>query len=74
MVRIDLEATGRNLRRLRKAKGYRQDIYRQFGISPPVVSNWECGRNMPCIDNLVLIADFYGVTIDEILVIKGKEQ
>lgn len=39
------------------------DVARICGISPPAVQGWKNGK-MPTIDNLRLLAQHYGVTVD----------
>ena len=41
-----------------------------LGVKPPSVSDWESGKTCPTIDNLIALADLYGVTTDELL---GRE-
>ena len=37
------------------------------GVSPPTVSMWENGRKEPTRENLIKLADLFGVTIDYLL-------
>ena len=68
---INIEKTGQNIRRLRKETGISvkelQDI---FGfMNPQSIYKWQHGDCLPTIDNLVILASVFDVTIDEILVI-----
>ncbi len=57
-----------NLQFLRKQKGATQEeISEVFGVSPQSVSKWELGINFPDITMLPSIADYYGISIDELL-------
>lgn len=59
---------GAFLKELRKEKNITQEkLAEEFGVSGRTVSRWETGSNMPDLDLLILIADFYGVEIREIL-------
>lgn len=70
MPTIDMEATGRNIMRLRKAAGLTvkelQDI---FGFATPqAIYKWQHGTAMPTIDNLVVLAAVLEVSMDEIII------
>lgn len=59
---------GSFLQALRKAKGMTQaEIGEYFNISSKTVSKWECGDSLPEIPMLKALAEFYDVTVDEIL-------
>lgn len=38
-----------------------------LGVAPPSVSNWETGKTRPTRENLVRMADLYGVSVDYLL-------
>ena len=67
---IDLTATGQNLRRLRREKGYRvADLQTYLGMEyPQAIYNWQSGRNLPSIDHLYAISKLLQVTVNDILV------
>lgn len=44
-----------------------QDIADALGVSRSAYSNYESGRYQPDIDTLVKFADYFGVSIDEVL-------
>ena len=72
---LDLEATGTKIKTLMKQRGI---IPRQLQILldfPYVqtIYNWYQGKNMPTLDNLVVLAQILGVTMDEIIVTKMIE-
>ncbi len=59
---------GSFLQVLRKAKGLTQsDVAEYFEISNKTVSKWECGSALPEIPMLKALAEYYDVTVDEIL-------
>ena len=63
---------GSFLQALRKAKGLTQaELAEYFEISAKTVSKWECGDSIPEIPMLKALADFYDVSVDEILI--GKD-
>lgn len=56
------------LKNLRKDKGITQEQFAEImGVSGRTVSRWETGSNMPDLDILIQIADYYEVEIREIL-------
>ena len=59
---------GSFLQALRKAKGLTQaDVAGDFEVSPKTVSKWECGDALPEVPMLKALAEYYDVTVDEIL-------
>ena len=71
MPTIDMVATGRNIMRLREAAGMTvKDIQDIFGFATPqAIYKWQHGTAMPTIDNLVVLAAIFDVTVDQILVV-----
>ena len=71
MPTIDMVATGKNIMRLREAAGLTvRDLQDIFGFATPqAIYKWQHGTAMPTIDNLVVLATVFGVTMDEIVVI-----
>ena len=74
---IDLEETAKNITKLRKDNNLSiKDLQEIFNFTSPVpIYNWQAGRALPNIDNLVILASVFKVKIDDILVIKksGRE-
>ena len=65
---MDQTKVGGFLKELRKEKGITQEQFAEaLGVSGRTVSRWETGNNMPDISVLVDIADFYDVSIPEII-------
>ena len=56
------------LKELRKQNNYSQEyVAEQLNISRQAISHWENGKTYPDIDNLVLLAELYRVTLDELM-------
>jgi transcriptional regulator with XRE-family HTH domain len=56
------------LQELRKQKGITQEeLAKELYVSRAAVSKWESGRGYPNIDSLRAIANFYSVSVDELL-------
>lgn len=57
-----------NLRALRKSKGYTQiAVQMKTGIEQALLSKYETGDRVPPTETLLILADFYNVSIDYIL-------
>ena len=56
------------LQELRKQKGMtQQELAERLYVSRTAISKWESGRGYPNIESLKAIAQFYSVTLDELL-------
>ena len=65
---MDLVKMGVFLKELRKEKNITQEqLAEKMGVARRTVSRWETGANMPDMDILIDISDFYGVDLREIL-------
>ncbi len=67
---LDLVATGEKIKNLIKAKGISVRQLQAIMGFPYVqtIYNWFAGKNMPTIDNLVVLAQILDVKIDEMVV------
>ena len=55
-------------KQLRKARDLTQEqIANTFNVSPQTVSRWETGTNLPDIEMLPSLAEFFKVTVDDLL-------
>ena len=71
---IDLVATGKNIVRLREESGLSvrelQDI---FGFATPqAIYKWQHGAALPTIDNLIVLAAVFKVSMEEIIIVQTK--
>lgn len=65
---MDQQKIGRFLKDLRKEKNLTQEqLAEQFQISRRTVSRWETGSNLPDLDILIEMADYYDVDLRELL-------
>lgn len=67
---IDAEATSKRLDDLRKERNLTiRDIQYHFGFSTPqAIYKWMDGRALPCLDNLVILAELYDCKVDDMIV------
>ena len=65
---MNQQKMGEFLKHLRKDKGLTQEqLAEHFYVSSRTVSRWETGSNMPDVEMLIELADFYDVDIREII-------
>lgn len=71
MARIDI---AKRIYEYRKAAGLSQEeVSAKIGVSRQAVSKWECAESSPDTDNLIALAELYGVTVDELLFADPEE-
>lgn len=68
---INMVATGMNITRLRKSAGLSvRDLADILGFATPqAVYKWQNGVTMPTLDNLVVLATIFNVTMDQIIIV-----
>ena len=70
---MDQVKAGAFLKKLRRERGITQEqLAAELGVSGRTISRWETGSNMPDISLLVEIAEYFDVSIPEI--IKGERK
>lgn len=69
---IDVPMTGAKIDLLRKKRNLSvKDIQKIFGFkTPQAIYKWINGRNLPTVDNLIILAEIFNVTVDDILGIR----
>lgn len=72
---IDIEATGSQIKFLRKKSGYSvRDIQNIFGFEyPQAVYAWEQGKNIPSIDNLLVLSRLFNVPVEQLVISRNVE-
>ena len=59
---------GSRIIELRSARGLSQEaLANELGLSRQAVSRWERGEALPDTENLIALADLFGVTLDELV-------
>lgn len=62
---------GKKISELRKSAGLSQEQFGEmFGVSRQSVSKWESDQTMPELATIIRIADFFSISVDELL---GRE-
>ena len=65
---MDQQKIGQFLRECRKEKGITQEqLAEMLGVTNRSVSRWENGSNLPDLDILIEMADYYDVELRELL-------
>lgn len=65
---MDQKKIGTFLKELRKEKHLTQEQFAEiFGVTNRSISRWENGVNMPDLDLVIEIAQYYNISIEEIL-------
>jgi len=71
---MNTKQIGAYLLQKRKEKGITQaELAQVFGVTYQAVSRWENGDSIPDVETLLMIADYYGITVDDILQHKTVE-
>jgi transcriptional regulator with XRE-family HTH domain len=72
VMRINAKEIGQRIKALRKGKGLTQEGFAEaVGLTVSAVSKIEIGDRVPSIDTFVLLSDFFGVSLDYLVL--GKE-
>ena len=72
---MDTVMMGKFLQQLRKERELTQEqLAERLNVARRTVSRWETGSNMPDLDILIELSDFYGVDLREILGGEGKSE
>ena len=65
---MNQEKIGSLMKELRKEKGFTQEqLAEKFNVSSRTISRWENGRNMPDLDILIEMSDYYEIDLRELL-------
>ena len=72
---INTAATGQNINRMRIEAGMTvRDMQQVFGFTTQqAIYKWIHGTAMPTIDNMVILAAMFDVTVDEIIAVDTVE-
>ena len=66
---VNLIKTGERIQQLRIERGLTaKQITDALGLTHHSYYRWVCGKSVPSVDNLVMLADIFEVKIDDIIV------
>lgn len=58
----------KKLKEIRKNEGLSQDqLAEKIGVSRQAITKWETGKGLPDVENMVIIAEIFKTTLDELL-------
>ena len=67
---MNIETANRLLQYRKKHNLSQEELAAKIGVSRQAISKWERAEASPDTDNLILLAEIYGVSLDELL--KGE--
>lgn len=70
---MNIETANRLLEYRKKAGLSQEELAEKIGVSRQAVSKWERSEASPDTDNLVMLAELYGVSLDEMLGLKPAQ-
>ena len=71
---MNIIEVGKYIKKLRTDKGLTQgQLAVHLSISDKTISKWESGKGLPEIETLLNLADFFNVTVDDLLRAKQKD-
>ena len=71
---LDISAIGNRIKELRTKRGLTQNEFaKEIHVSFQAVSNWERGIAPPELENLIRIAEYFGILTDDLLRSKSEE-
>ncbi len=66
---------GTRLKTIRSDKGLSQEqLAEAIGVSRQAITKWETNRGMPDIQNMIILSDFFKLTLDEFILQKEERQ
>lgn len=74
LMGIDPDATGRQLKKLRRDHGITQEFLSELfercgdSASRVIISMWETGKKLPSLSHMVFLAELYGCSLDELVI------
>ena len=72
---IDLEATGKNIKKLRENAGLSvQKLANIFEFeTAQTIYQWQKGKHLPSLENLFLLSSLFNKDINDIVLLKNKQ-
>ncbi len=71
---MNIETANRLLQYRKQAGLSQEELAEKIGVSRQAVSKWERSEASPDTDNLIVLAELYGVSLDELLGLKGANE
>lgn len=59
---------GEKLKEIRRNEGMSQEqLAEKIGVSRQAITKWETGRGLPDVENMVILAEIFKMTLDELV-------
>ena len=71
---MNVEIAQRLANRRKRAGLSQEALAARLGVSRQAVSKWERSESSPDTDNLIALAQLYGVSLDELLYVDGEAE
>ncbi len=66
---------GEKLKEIRRNEGMSQEqLAEKIGVSRQAITKWETGRGLPDVENMVILAEIFKMTLDELVSQEKKSQ
>lgn len=73
-VPIDMTATGRRIKELRKARQLTvEQLSEYFHTSPQAIYKWQSGKTLPTLDNMMVLGRIFQAKIEDIVILEDDE-
>lgn len=73
-VSINMKATGRRIKELRKARQLTvEELSEYFHTSPQAIYKWQSGKTLPTLDNMMVLGRLLQTKIEDIVVLGDDE-
>ena len=64
---------GDRLKQIRMNQGLSQEqLAEKIGVSRQAITKWETGRGLPDVENMVILAEIFKMTLDELVLQEKK--
>ena len=66
---------GERLKQIRANQGLSQEqLAEKIGVSRQAITKWETNRGLPDVENMIILAEIFKVTLDELILQRANEQ
>lgn len=72
---VDMGETGKRIKELREQSGLSvREVQNFLGLeAPQSIYHWQSGKTLPSVDHLIALSKLFGVSVEEILILRGSE-
>ena len=72
---VDMGETGKRIKELRERSGLSvREVQNFLGLeAPQSIYHWQNGKTLPSVDHLIALSKLFGVSVEEILILRGSD-